>query len=283
MKVLVFGKTGQVAKELARQIPEGVEAVFLSRAEADQTDPKACVAQIASHAPDVVINATAYTAVDKAEEDEARAFVVNGETPTALAAACAAQAIPFLHISTDYVFDGSGTAPWQVNDPVAPLGVYGRSKLAGEEGVRLASGPHIILRTSSVVSAHGNNFVKTMLRLSETRDQLSVVADQVSGPTPAADIAAALWLIAESFNAGQAVSGTYHFSGAPDVSWADFAREIFSQSGKAIVIQDIPSSAYPTPASRPANSRLACDDLEKAFGISRPDWRKGLRDILRGL
>lgn len=283
MKALIFGRTGQVATELARQVPAGVEAVFLSRAEADQTDPAACAARVAQHAPDVVINAAAYTAVDKAEEDEATAHTVNGETPTALARTCAASGIPFLHISTDYVFDGSGKAPWQPGDATGPLGAYGRTKLAGEEGIRAAGGPHAILRTSWVVSAHGNNFVKTMLRLSETRDHLRVVADQVGGPTPAAALAAALWQVAEAFRDGRATSGTYHFSGAPDVSWADFARVIFARAGRQVTVEDIPSSDYPTPAARPGNSRLDGSALEGAFGIARPDWRAGLDNILSDL
>jgi len=287
MKVLIFGQTGQVALELARQVPDGVDATFLSRTEADLTDPAACAAQVAAHAPDMVINAAAYTAVDKAETDEATAHVVNGDTPTALAEACATHKIPFLHISTDYVFDGSGTTPWPANAPTGPLGAYGRTKLAGEEGVRAAmektSGLYAILRTSWVVSAHGSNFVKTMLRLSESRDHLTIVADQVGGPTPAAAIAQALWRMAEAFHAGQGTSGTYHFSGTPDVSWADFAREIFAQIGKHVTVEGIPTSAYPTPAARPGNSRLDTSALEDAFGIPRPDWRVGLQDILNDL
>ena len=164
-----------------------------------------------------------------------------------------------------------------------PLGGYGRSKLAGEVAVRAAGGPHAILRTSWVVSAHGANFVKTMLRLGAERDTLTIVADQIGGPTAAADIAAALLTMTRAFHAGQGTTGTYHFSGAPDVSWADFARAIFAGSGLTCMVEDIPTSAYPTPARRPANSRMDCTALTRDYGIERPDWRESLRDILADL
>jgi dTDP-4-dehydrorhamnose reductase len=277
MKLLVFGKRGQVARELARLMPE---AQFLDRAAADLSDPAACADAIAAAEVDVVINAAAYTAVDRAEDEEALATAVNGGAPAAMAAACAARDIPFIHISTDYVFDGSGQAAWQPGDATAPLGAYGRSKLAGEEGIRAAGGRHVILRTSWVFSAHGTNFVKTMLRLSETRHALTVVADQIGGPTAAADIAAACVSIARQMVADPAAGGTYHFAGTPDVSWAGFARETFAQGGRAVTVTDIPSSDYPTPAKRPANSRMDCTRLATDFGISRPDWRESLSRVL---
>lgn len=280
MRLLVFGRSGQVATELARRLPVGVTARFLGRDEADLMDPAACAAQISDC--DAVINAAAWTAVDKAEADEPAALVVNGEAPTAMARACSALGVPFLHISTDYVFDGAGELPFKPDDPTGPLGAYGRTKLAGEIGVRQSGAQHLILRTSWVVSAHGANFVKTMLRLGRERESLNVVADQVGGPTPAADIADALITAARAIVAG-APGGTHHFSGAPDVSWADFAREIMSQAGLACRIEDIPTSAYPTPAKRPPNSRLDCTALDQVYGIRRPDWRAGLSDILREL
>jgi dTDP-4-dehydrorhamnose reductase len=258
-----------------------VEATHLGRAEADLADPDACGAAVLSLRPDVVINAAAYTAVDRAETEEALATTVNGDSPAAMAGACAGLGIPLLHISTDYVFDGAGSRAWQPFDPVAPLGAYGRSKLAGEAGIRAAGAPHVILRTSWVFSAHGNNFVKTMLRLSETRDRLNVVADQVGGPTSAAAIAAALWRIAQAFGAGRGVAGTFHFAGSPDASWADFARAIFRQSSRGTGVADIPATDYPTPARRPANSRLDCTSLFQAYGIARPDWPTDLDTVLR--
>jgi len=279
MRLLVFGQTGQVARELARRLPE---ARFLSRAEADLADPAACAAAVAASDADAVINAAAWTAVDKAELDEAAATAVNGEAPAAMARAAAQRGVPFLHISTDYVFDGAGDAPFAPDHSTAPLGAYGRSKLAGEVGVRAAGGRHLILRTSWIISAHGANFVKTMLRLGAEREVLRVVADQIGGPTPAAAIAEALIVAAQALRDG-APGGTHQFSGAPDVSWADFARTIMAQAGLACRIEDIPSTDYPTPARRPLNSRLDCSGFEAAFGITRPDWRQGLSDILREL
>ena len=276
--ILVFGKTGQVATELQALAPE---AVYLGRDQADLMDPAACAAAIAAAKPAAAINAAAWTAVDKAEAEEVAATVVNGAAPAAMARACAALGVPFVHISTDYVFDGAGETPFAVDHPTAPLGAYGRSKLVGEEGVRAAGGVHAILRTSWVFSAHGANFVKTMLRLSETRARLTVVADQIGGPTPARAIAAACLEIARQLAADPAKSGTYHFSGAPDVSWADFAREIFAQAGRATTVEDIPSAAYPTPAKRPSNSRMDCARTAETFGIARPDWKAELSDILK--
>lgn len=279
MTALVFGSTGQVALELQRRLPD---AVFLSRAAADLADPAACAAAIRAQRPSHVINAAAWTAVDRAETEEAAATVVNADAPAAMAQACADLGIPFLHISTDYVFDGSGTRPFTPTDPTAPIGAYGRSKAKGEAGVRAAGGAHLILRTSWVVSAHGTNFVKTMLRLGATRETLSVVADQIGGPTPAADIAQTLIAAAQAMRQGH-VGGTHHLSGAPDTSWADFAREIMARAALPCQILDIPTSAYPTPARRPLNSRMDCSSLHAAFGVSRPDWQQGLDRILKEL
>lgn len=283
MKALIFGKTGQVATELAAQVPAGVSPIFLDRGAADLSDPAGCAQAVLDHAPDVVINAAAYTAVDRAEEEETLATTINGATPTEIAKAAASLGCPLLHVSTDYVFAGTGDAPMSVDSPTAPLGAYGRSKLAGEIGVQAAGGPHAILRTSWVFSAHGGNFVKTMLRLSETRDHLTVVGDQIGGPTAAADIASALWQMAQRFHAGTSTTGTYHFSGAPDVSWADFAREIFAQADRKVLVEDIPTSAYPTPAKRPGNSRMDCGTLARDFEIARPDWRISLSHVLKDL
>jgi dTDP-4-dehydrorhamnose reductase len=281
MKILVIGRNGQVAGELQRRCPKDWRMTALGREKANLLEPQTCARAVLDHDADVVINAAAYTEVDRAEEDEAAATVVNGDAPTAMAAAAASKGVPFLHISTDYVFDGSGDRPWNPDDATNPLGAYGRSKLAGEIGVRAAGGPHIILRTSWVFSPRGKNFAKTMLRLTETRDTIRVVADQVGGPTPAGDIAAALLNMAHSLHSGKGESGTFHFSGAPDVSWADFARNIFRRAGKNVEVVDISSAEYPTPARRPANSRLNCDSLKLKHGIDRPDWQSGLDDVLQ--
>ena len=283
----MFGKTGQVACDLARVVQDAgdIRLTALDREAADLGDGAACVAAIAAHAGDVdvVINAAAYTAVDKAETEPVLAHAINGTTPGAMAQACKDAGLPFLHISTDYVFDGQGTTPWRSDDATAPLGVYGASKLDGEQRIAAVGGEHTILRTSWVFSAHGANFVKTMLRLAQTRDALTVVGDQIGGPTPARAIAEALIAMARSFVAGHGTSGVYHLSGTPDVSWADFAREIFKQADLAVTVTDIPTSDYPTPAVRPPNSRMDCSSLEAAFGIVRPDWRDGLRDVLAQL
>jgi len=280
MTKLIFGKTGQVATELSRLAPD---AVFLGRDQADLTNPAACVDTIRTHAPNVVINAAAYTAVDRAEEEEDLAHQVNAIAPAAMAHACAELGIPFVHISTDYVFDGGGTDPRSVSDPVAPQNAYGRSKLAGEQAIAQAGGTFAILRTSWVFSAHGANFVKTMLRLSESRDALNIVDDQIGGPTAAADIAAACLTIADKLQADSTAAGIYHFSGAPDASWKDFAEAIFELAGRQVSVSGIATADYPTPAVRPLNSRLDCTETETVFGIKRPDWRAGLEAVLTDL
>ncbi len=281
MKILVFGKTGQVARALiAACKQDGTAIVTLPRAQADLSDPDGCAAIIAETDADVVINAAAWTAVDDAEENEATAHVINANAPGAMARACAKRTIPFIQISTDYVFDGSEGAAWAPDDQTNPLGAYGRTKLAGEQAVAAAGGTYVILRTAWVFDDEGKNFVTTMLRLSETRNALNVVADQTGGPTPAKAIAEACLTISKALVAGKSVSGTYHFSGTPDVSWAEFARAIFAAAGRDVTVTDIPSSAYPTPAKRPANSRLDCADLERALGIKRPAWKDAIARML---
>ena len=283
MKVLVFGHSGQVATELRALDGNGVEIIALDRAAADLTDPAACAAAIDAHAPDAVINAAAYTAVDKAESDRATAGLINAQAPAAMARACAARDIPFVSISTDYVFSGAGSDPWKPGDPTDPQGVYGATKRDGEVAIEAAGGRYAVLRTSWVVSAHGNNFVKTMLRLGAERDALTIVADQIGGPTGAAEIARACVTIARTLASEPEKSGIYHFSGAPDTSWADFARTIFDQAGLTCTVTDIPSTDYPTPAKRPLNSRMDCGTTHTAFGITRPDWRESLTQIIAQL
>jgi len=287
MDILVFGHNGQVATELRARdgsgAGQGVQITALDRAAADLTDPAACAQAIADHKPDAVINAAAYTAVDKAEDDEATAHAINADAPAAMARACADLGVPFVSISTDYVFSGDGTTPWQPTDPTDPKGAYGRTKLAGEQAIMAAGGTAAILRTSWVVSAHGNNFVKTMLRLGADRDALTIVADQIGGPTGAAEIAEACLTIAQTLKTEPDKAGIYHFAGDPDTSWADFARAIFDQAGLSCAVTDIPSSDYPTPATRPLNSRMDCSATTTTFGIARPDWRVSLKDILKDL
>jgi len=278
-KILVFGRSGQVTTEIQTL----ADILALGRAEVDLSDPAACSAAINAYRPRAVINAAAYTAVDRAEEEEELATVINGDAPTAMAQACAALNIPLVHISTDYVFSGNGTSAWAPADKRTPQNAYGRSKLAGEQGIRATGCTHAILRTSWVFSAHGSNFVKTMLRLSESHDKLSVVDDQIGGPTPARAIAAACLSIAQQLCDDPDKTGTYHFSGAPDVSWCTFARDIFAQAGRSTHVSPIATRDYPTPAARPLNSQLDCQTTEQVFGISRPNWRADFAEIITDL
>ncbi len=283
MKVLVFGHSGQVATELRALNSDEVQITALARADADLTDPTACATAINARAPDAVINAAAYTAVDKAESDADTAQLINADAPAAMAQACAARDIPFVSISTDYVFSGAGDTPWVPADPTDPQSVYGRTKRNGEVAIVNAGGRYAVLRTSWVVSGHGNNFVKTMLRLGAEREALTIVADQIGGPTGAAEIAQACVIIAETLISDPKKSGIYHFSSAPNTSWADFARAIFDAAKLPCAVTDIPSCDYPTPAKRPLNSRLDCAATEAAFDISRPNWRVSLTHILTQL
>lgn len=280
MDLLVFGQSGQVAQELARLAPQ---ARFLSRAQADLSEPDACAAAIRASGCTAVLNAAAHTAVDRAESEPALAHRINAEAPAAMARACAELGVPFLSISTDYVFDGSGDRPWTEADPTGPLGTYGASKLAGERGIAEAGGQWAVLRTSWVFSAHGANFLRTMLRLGRERDELRVVADQHGGPTPAEAIARACLTMLAAMRTDPTRGGIYHFAGSPDTTWADFARAIMAGAGLSCRITDIATSDYPTPARRPANSRLDCAAILRDFGISRPDWKAGLAKALQEL
>lgn len=285
MKALVFGTTGQVGIELARTAPRGTALIALGREAADLTRPQDCAALVAETDADVVINAAAYTAVDAAETDRETAHLVNAEAPGAMARAAALRGTPFLHVSTDYVFDGSGTHPWREDDPTAPLGVYGQTKRDGERAIAAAGGPHVILRTAWVFSAHGRNFVKTMLRLGAERDTLAVVDDQRGAPTAAADISRTLWTIARAFGEGRGRTGIFHYAGAPTASWAEFAEAIFAASAlpRKPQVRRIATADYPTPARRPANSALDCARIRAAYGIEQPDWRASLARVIREL
>jgi dTDP-4-dehydrorhamnose reductase len=282
MTILVFGRTGQVAREL-QDLGPVASLIMLGRDDADLAVEGACAAAIDRHAPTAVINAAAYTAVDRAEEEEALATQINGAAPAEIMRACFARDIPFVHISTDYVFDGGGDGPRRADDRPMPISAYGRSKLAGEKAIAEIGGRFAILRTSWVFSAYGTNFIKTMLRLGGERDQLRVVADQVGGPTPAAAIAQACLIMAEQLRNDQTKAGTYHFAGAPDVSWADLARAVFSEADMTCHVADIRTSDFPTPARRPANSRLDCGKIKTAFGLEQPEWKAALRSVLQDI
>ncbi len=287
--VLVLG-TGQVGTELMRAAwPAGLRPEQRGRDRLDLGDRAAIAAAIAERPWTFVVNAAAYTAVDKAEADAEPAEAVNRDAPAAMAAACAKAGVPLLHISTDYVFDGTKAGPYTEDDPVAPLGVYGTSKEAGERAIRAVLDRHVILRTAWVFSAHGHNFVKTMLRLAGTHDSLRVVVDQHGGPTAAAAIAAAIVRVAEAVTVEgrDDLWGTYHFCGAPATTWHGLAEAVVDGqspvTGRKPPVRAIATEEYPTPAKRPANSILDCRRFESAFGLPQPDWRQDLADVLAEL
>ncbi len=283
--ILVFGRNGQVARELADLAQAtGRAMTFAGRETLDLADPATAGgridALIAQAAPSAVINAAAYTAVDRAEREPDAAFALNRAAPAAMAAACAARGLPFAHFSTDYVFDGALDRPYVETDPTGPTGVYGASKLAGEQAVTAAGGPAITLRTSWVYGVHGTNFVKTMLRLAKDRDEISVVTDQIGRPTWARDCARAALLAVDALGEAPDLAGLYHLCGAGDASWADLAAETFALSarrgGPTARVQPITTADYPTPARRPANSRLDCGKIEAALPWRCPPWRESL-------
>jgi dTDP-4-dehydrorhamnose reductase len=288
VKLLISGAAGQVGRELCRAAwPVGVRLSTSDADSLDITDAAAVDAVFARERPDLVVNAAAFTAVDRAESETDAAFAINRDGPALLAAACCAASIPLIHISTDYVYDGAKSGPYTEDDPVNPLGVYGSSKAAGDGAVREALPEHVILRTAWVYSVHGHNFVKTMLRLGAERPSLRVVADQVGSPTSAADIAAAIVTIAGRIAAGGGRWGTFHLTNAGAVSWHGFAEAIFELAapwrGKPPEIAAIATAEYPLPARRPANSVLDCGRIDAAYGIVPRPWRDALADVIREL
>ncbi|MBO6757317.1 MAG: dTDP-4-dehydrorhamnose reductase [Roseibium sp.] len=288
VQVLITGANGQVGWEAMRRAAKlGLHAVALSRADLDITKTAAVGSTMERLRPKVVLNAAAYTAVDKAEVEEDIAFAVNRGGPDNLAKACAEIGAALIHISTDYVFDGSKTAAYTEDDPVAPLGVYGRSKEAGEAAVRAVLSDHVILRTAWVFGVEGHNFVKTMLRLGAERDALGVVDDQIGCPTFAGDLAGAALTIASRIVSGDVPDngfGTFHCAGGGQTSWFGFAAAIFAKAQdrglKTPALAAIPTSAYPTPAQRPANSVLNGNKLASVYGVKLRPWEDGLADML---
>lgn len=285
--ILVVGRHGQVAQALALRGFDGIPHVALGRDEIDLTDPGAVERAFAAHNPRLIVNAAAYTAVDKAESESDLAFAINSDGAAALAKLCAGAKIPLIHISTDYVFNGSKNAPYVEDDEIDPLNVYGVSKAEGERAIRGLLREHVILRTSWVCSSTGNNFVKTMLRLAASQSELRVVDDQLGAPTFAADIADAIGLISGRLLNGDAAYGTYHLAGSGETTWCEFAREIFAQSAaygrKTPNVTAIPTCDYPTPAQRPLNSRLSCKKIKEVYGIVLPDWKVSLGQCLNEL
>jgi dTDP-4-dehydrorhamnose reductase len=278
MRILVFGRNGQVACCLREEA--GDELVALGRDAADLMQEGAAQKAIAAHQPDIVINAAAYTAVDKAEKKQDAAAQVNAKAPGEMALAAKAAGAQFIHLSSDYVFDGQSEDPYTEADAANPLNVYGQTKFAGEQAVLSAYSQAIIIRTSWVFSEFGDNFVKTMLRLGAERDSLSIVSDQIGGPTPARDIAKILLAIAAKKHRGAPGEGLYHYQGAPTVSWAEFAGKIFDYAGLSVAVAPIATEQYPTLATRPLNTHLNCGKIERDFGAAMPDWRVRLRQII---
>ncbi|MGO8912635.1 MAG: dTDP-4-dehydrorhamnose reductase [Bradyrhizobium sp.] len=290
MKVLITGREGQLARGLLEAADGiGVDVLAIGRPEVDVVDEGAVTAVIARERPDLVVNAAAYTAVDKAESEPAVAHAVNALGAEAVARACAAHSIPIIQISTDYVFDGMKDGPYVEDDLTAPINVYGRTKLEGEHRVAKACQRHLILRTAWVYSPWGANFVKTMLRLAATRPNIGVVDDQRGSPTSALHLARIVLDIAGRVVTDPAGAqwGIYHAVGGGETTWCGFAREIFrNAAARGLPVADvaaIATSAYPTPARRPANSRLNCDRLRLTFGLELPDWRLGVEDCVARL
>jgi dTDP-4-dehydrorhamnose reductase len=287
MKILITGKNGQVGSCLVDQLStmSDVTLLALDRDQLDITDATQVNKVVAEFNPNIIINAAAYTAVDKAEQECELANAINRDGPQNLALAANKVNAAIIYISTDYVFDGDSPESYTETDVTAPQGEYGRSKLAGEQAVAQACPKHIILRTAWVFGEHGNNFVKTMLRLAKTRDALGVVADQFGGPTYAGDIAIAIVTISKQIIDGNQAYGIFHYSGFPHVSWHTFAEKIFDIALEQdvliqpIKVNPITTLDYPTPAKRPANSRLNCGKIHNAFGIQQSDWQAALARI----
>ncbi|OOF67561.1 dTDP-4-dehydrorhamnose reductase [Rodentibacter caecimuris] len=285
-KFLITGANGQVGYSLTQQLQGKHKILATDRGDLDITDQSAVKNVVENFLPDVIINAAAYTAVDRAETEVELSEAINVKGPQYLAEAAKSIGAAILHISTDYVFDGQRTGKYKETDDTDPQGIYGKTKLAGEQAVVKANDKFIVLRTAWVFGEHGNNFVKTMLRLSKVRDSLGVVGDQIGGPTYAGDIATTLVNIAEKIIVGEEIQyGIYHFTGEPYVSWYDFAKVIFDKAvsqnvlEKSPLLKAITTADYPTPAKRPANSCLDLTKIQQVFGIQPSDWKKALKNI----
>ncbi|MCC4608323.1 dTDP-4-dehydrorhamnose reductase [Xanthomonas campestris] len=293
MKLLVIGANGQVGTELLRAFAQEGEVLATTRSgqladgcaceRLDLDLPTLLGPTLDRLQPTIVVNAAAYTAVDRAEQERDAAFRANAEAPAVIAQWCVRAGVPLVHYSTDYVFNGQGTRPYRPDDATAPLGVYGQSKLAGEQAVQAAGGRHLIFRTAWVYAAHGHNFLHTMLRVGAERDVLRVVADQIGTPTPAALIAD---ITAHALRQPGEPSGLWHLTAAGETSWHGFAEAIFAQAhargliARAPRVEAITTADYPTPATRPAYSRLDTHSLQDTFGVRLPDWQDGLSQVL---
>jgi dTDP-4-dehydrorhamnose reductase len=291
MRIIVVGKEGQVARALAeRARAHGAQAVLVGRPKLDLADPSGIEDALIETGGDVIVNAAAYTAVDQAESDRELAEAINGIGAGVVAGAATAMNVPIIHLSTDYVFDGTADRPYREDDPVSPLGAYGASKLLGEEAVAAEAENHVILRTAWVYSPFGKNFVKTMLRLAGDRDELGVVGDQFGAPTSALDIADGIFGVSRNLlerPEDRSLRGLFHMTGTGFASWAEFATEIFALSAKfggpSAKVRPLAAADYPTPAKRPANSRLDCGKLKDIHGVELPPWRSSLGPCVKRL
>ncbi len=286
LKVLLVGANGQVTTELQQRLRGKVELHVMGSADLDLTQPEAIREKVRALRPGLIVNPAAHTAVDKAESERDLAFAINATAPGILAEEAKALGALLIHYSTDYVFDGSKVEPYVETDPTAPLGVYGQSKLAGEQAIQAVGGEHLILRTSWVYAAHGRNFLLTMQRLLQERPELKVVADQIGAPTWAGSIAQSTVQLIERWQAGTPGEwGVYHLTNSGETSWFGFAQAIGEQlrnAGKPCAsLVPIPSSQYPTPAQRPLNSRLECGKLYVQWGVTQPHWQDALLECLR--
>ncbi|MFG1298763.1 dTDP-4-dehydrorhamnose reductase [Xanthobacter sp. V3C-3] len=287
-RILLLGAGGQLGREVtALAADKGIALTGLGHADLDIADPVAVARALEAARPDAVINAAAYTAVDKAEAEPELAARINAFAPGLVAERCARYRTPMVHVSTDYVFDGTKAGAYVEADPVAPLGVYGRTKAAGEAAVRAATERHVIVRTSWVYGAYGNNFLKTMLRLAGERDQLRVVADQRGCPTATRDLAEAVIAAALAAAGGEARWGTFHFAGTGATTWHGFASAIVAaaaeHTGRRPQVDAITTADYPTPARRPRNSELASDLFERTFGVRAAPWQERTREVVATL
>lgn len=290
MRIAVTGNSGQVVTSLLERGPvAGHEVIAIGRPTLDLTDPATLLPALEAARPDAIVSAAAWTAVDKAESEPEAAHAANATGAGAVAEAAARLGVPLVHLSTDYVFDGTLDRPWREDDTTGPTGVYGVTKLAGEQAVLAAHADSAILRTAWVYSPFGANFVRTMLRLAETRDEVSVVGDQVGNPTSALDIADGVLRVAANLaaDADPAQRGLFHMTAAGEASWAEFARAIFAASaelgGPTARVNAIPTTDYPTPATRPANSRLDCTRIAQAHGVVLPRWQDALPPVVARL
>lgn len=285
MKLLVLGANGQIGRALKGIHPT---AVFLDRKDADFSNPDSLEQALEQHTPDIVINAAAYTHVDNAEAEESLAYSINAEAPAVIAIYCASRDIPFVHFSTDYVFDGSGENPWREDDSVSPLSAYGRTKLAGEDKIKQVGGRYLVFRTSWLYDATGKNFLNTMLRLGAEREELKIVSDQIGAPTYVPTLAkTTLKALSHALRKEAFPSGVYHLCHAGNTSWYGFANAIFEQAksqGEVLKVKrthPIASEQYPTPAKRPKNSRLDCNKAYQVLGVEMPPWQNGLDECMK--